>query len=98
MGKKLNAIGNFLVAVCNVYAESKERELEREARDIVYANKKTIGHKELVSAMIEQDWRDWEMKSILSRELSDDQMEAALELIKSGKFRSYQILNVIDKF
>ncbi len=98
MGKKLNGVCNFIVAMCNVYTEAKEKELEREARDIVYANKKTIGHKELVSAMIEQDWRDWEMKSILSRELSDDQMEAALELIKSGKFRSYQILNVIDKF
>lgn len=98
MGKKLNGVCNFLVALCETYADVKEKELESAAMEIVYANKKTVSRADLVSAMLAQDWKDYEMKAILKLELTDDQSEAALELIKSGKFRYYQIINVIDKF
>ena len=98
MGKTLNNICNVIVAACDVYAKVKERELEQEAMEVVYASRKEVTRSDLLSAMLDQDWQDYEMKAILREELSDDQMEAALELIKSGKFRYYQILRVIDKF
>lgn len=100
MSNKWNNFLNSLLEVCEAYCEEKEKadakKAEMELLEDIF-RETANSRSEVISAMIERGWRSWEIDSVLPKVNTPEKAKIAAHMIKSGKYRSYEISNTLGK-
>ena len=93
--------GDFIVAISDSYEEQQKKEEEEKAeirKEFEDSSKPRIYTRgTVISAMVEEEWPDWDMEQVLKVVTSPERAEAAVSLIRSGRYDWYGVKRVISK-
>ena len=92
---------NALVDVCEEYNKAKEKadakKAEMELIEDIFGEPAT-DRSEVISAMIDAEWRSYEIDEVLPYVNTPEKAKVAVHMIKSGNYRYYDISKVLKRF
>lgn len=100
MNNKWNNLFEALIEVCEAYSEAKEKadakKAEMELLEDIFGETAN-SRSEVIAAMIERGWRSYEIDSVLPKVDTPEKAKIAVHMIKSGKYRYYDISSTLGK-
>jgi len=94
-------LGDFMTALNEHYDEEQKRqeeekaELRKEFEDT--SERKVYNRGTVITAMAEQGWDDYDMRRVLDKVTNSERAEAAVGLIKTGKYDAWDVGRIIEK-
>ena len=88
----------FLVAlaeVCDNYEKEHEEE-KAEKRAAFETEDKVYNRGSVMAAMAEKGWDSYDMRTVLNEVSTPEQAEAAVGLVRSGKYDAYDIRRLLQ--
>lgn len=94
-------LGDFMTALNEHYDEEQKRQeeekagLRKEFEDT--SDRKVYNRGTVITAMAERGWCSFDMDRVLEKVTSTERAEAAVGLIKTGKYDYFDVCRIIEK-
>lgn len=94
-------LGDFMTALNEHYDEEQKKqeeekaELRKEFEDT--SERKVYNRGTVITAMAERGWSSFDMDRVLEKVTSPERAEAAVGLIKTGKYDYFDVCRIIEK-
>ena len=99
MSNKINNFLNALIEVCEAYCEAKEKADAKKAEmDLIQEvfGETANNRAEVISVMIDKGWKSYEIDRVLPEIDTPEKAKIAVHMIKSGKYRYYDISRTLS--